>query len=249
MQGAEYTVKAPDGSLIGVYTTDASGSFEVRDLLYGKGYTYQETKAPAGYLIDPTVYTFDITEDDRTYTYTREDAPQPGSISIQKVDSHGNPMPGVTFKLEYSLDDGKVWKPVTSRAPDAPLTPGTSSTPNIVDGALTTDAGGEIHFEGLRINSQTGNVKYRLTEVATTNGHTLLAGTAFDGYLPQNDAVDIQIRATNGAAFELPTSGSTELAVVQLVGAAIIVLALIGFAATSFSSKLDQTEEKKKHRK
>ena len=249
LQGAEYTVKAPDGSLIGVYTTDASGSFEVRDLLYGKGYTYQETKAPAGYLIDPTVYTFDITEDDRTYTYTREDAPQPGSISIQKVDSHGNPMPGVTFKLEYSLDDGGTWLPVTSRAPDAPLTPGTSSTPSIVDGALTTDAGGVIHFEGLRINSQTGNVKYRLTEIATTNGSTLLVGTAFDGYLPQNDAVDIQIQATNGAAFELPTSGSTELAVVQLIGAALIVLALIGFAATSFSSKLDQTEEKKKHRK
>ena len=249
LQGAEYTVKAPDGSLIGVYTTDETGSFEVRDLLYGKGYTYQETKAPAGYLIDPTVYTFDITEDDRTYTYTRENAPQPGSISIQKVDTHGNPMPGVTFKLEYSLDDGGTWLPVTSRATDALLTPGTSSTPNIVDGALTTDAGGVIRFEGLRTDSQTGRVRYRLTEVATTNGSTLLAGTAFDGYLPQNDAVDIQIQATNGAAFELPTSGSTELAVVQLIGAALIVLALIGFSATSFSSKLDQTEEKKKRSK
>ena len=249
LQGAEYTVKAPDGSLIGVYTTDASGSFEVRDLLYGKGYTYQETKAPAGYLIDPTVYTFDITEDDRTYTYTREDAPQPGSISIQKVDSHGNPMPGVTFKLEYSLDDGGTWLPVTSRAPDALLTPGTSSTPNIVDGALTTDAGGVIRFEGLRTDSQTGRVRYRLTEVATTNGSTLLAGTAFDGYLPQNDAVDIQIRATNGAAFELPTSGSNDWITMQLIGAGLIVLALIGFAASSFSSKLDQAEEKKKHRK
>ena len=249
LQGAEYTVKAPDGSLIGVYTTDASGSFEVRDLLYGKGYTYQETKAPAGYLIDPTVYTFDITEDDRTYTYTREDAPQPGSISIQKVDSHGTPMPGVTFKLEYSLDDGGTWLPVTSRATDALLTPGTSSTPNIVDGALTTDAGGKIRFEGLRTDSQTGRVRYRLTEIATTNGSTLLVGTAFDGYLPQNDAVDIQIRATNGAAFELPTSGSNAWITLQLIGAGLIVLALIGFAATSFSSKLDQTEEKKKRRK
>ena len=248
LQGAEYTVKAPDGSLIGVYTTDASGSFEVRDLLYGKGYTYQETKAPAGYLVDPTVYKFDITEDDRTYTYTREDAPQPGFIAIKKFDTHNNPMSGVTCKLEYSLDDGGTWLPVTSRAPDAPLTPGTSSTPGIVDGVLTTNENGALLFDGLRINSQTRNIRYRLTEVATTNGHTLLAGTAFDGYLDQDHPTQI-IVATNGAAFELPTSGSTELAVVQLIGAALIVLALIGFAATSFSSKLDQTEEKKKHRK
>ena len=146
------------------------------------------------------------------------------------------------------MDDGGTWLPVTSRAPDALLTPGTSSTPSIVDGALTTDAGGVIRFEGLRTDSQTGRVRYRLTEIATTNGHTLLAGTAFEGYITA-DKVDITIRAINGTAFELPTSGSTELAVVQLIGAALIVLALIGFSATSFSSKLDQTEEKKKHRK
>ncbi len=68
---------------------------------------------------------------------------------------------------------------------------------------------------------------------------SLLAGTAFEGYIT-TDKVDITIRAINGTAFELPTSGSTELAVVQLIGAALIVLALIGFSATSFSSKLDQ---------
>ncbi len=139
------------------------------------------TKAPDGFQLDPTVYTVEITENGKVYEVKTPgyegvaNAPVPGSISIQKVDSHGNPMSGVTFKLEYSLDDGKVWKPVTSRAPDAPLTPGTSSTPSIVDGALTTDAGGKIRFEGLRTDSQTGRVRYRLTEVATTNGHTLLA--------------------------------------------------------------------------
>ncbi len=124
------------------------------------------------------------------------DAPlTPGTSSTPSiVDGAGNPMPGVTFKLEYSLDDGGTWLPVTSRAPDAPLTPGTSSTPSIVDGALTTDAGGVIHFEGLRTDSQTGRVRYRLTEVATTNGHTLLAGTAFEGYIT-TDKVDITIRA------------------------------------------------------
>ena len=253
LTGAVFTVTHPDGHTENM-VEEANGIHALRNLRYGK-YTVQETKAPDGFQLDPTVYTVEITENGKVYEVKTPgyegvaNAPVPGSISIQKVDSHGNPMPGVTFKLEYSLDDGGTWLPVTSRATDALLTPGTSSTPNIVDGALTTDAGGKIRFEGLRINSQTGNVKYRLTEVATTNGSTLLVGTAFDGYLPQNDAVDIQIQATNGAAFELPTSGSTELAVVQLIGAALIVLALIGYAVTSFSSKLDQTEEKKKHRK
>ena len=252
LTGAVFTVTHPDGHTENM-VEEANGIHALRNLRYGK-YTVQETKAPEGFQLDPTVYTVEITENGKVYEVKTPgyegvaNAPVPGSISIQKVDSHGNPMPGVTFKLEYSLDDGGTWSPVTSRAPDALLTPGTSSTPNIVDGALTTDAGGEIHFEGLRTDSQTGRVRYRLTEIATTNGSTLLVGTAFDGYLPQNDAVDIQIRATNGSAFELPTSGSTELAVVQLVGAAIIVLALIGFAGTSFFSKY-QTEEKKKHRK
>lgn len=256
LTGAVFTVTHPDGHTENM-VEEANGIHALRNLRYGK-YTVQETKAPDGFQLDPTVYTVEITENGKVYEVKTPgyegvaNAPVPGSISIQKVDSHGNPMPGVTFKLEYSLDDGGTWLPVTSRAPDALLTPGTSSTPNIVDDALTTDAGGVIHFEGLRTDSQTGRVRYRLTEIATTNGSTLLVGTAFDGYLPQNDAVDIQIRATNGSAFELPTSGSTELAVVQLVGAAIIVLALIGFAASSFSSKLDQAdqaEEKKKHRK
>lgn len=250
LTGAVFTVTHPDGHTENM-VEEANGIHALRNLRYGK-YTVQETKAPEGFTLDPTVYTVEITENGKVYevkTPSYEgvaNAPVPGSISIQKVDTHGNPMPGVSFKLEYSLDDGGTWLPVTSRAPDALLTPGTSSTPSIVDGALTTDAGGVIRFEGLRTDSQTGRVRYRLTEIATTNGSTLLVGTAFDGYLPQNDAVDIQIRATNGAAFELPTSGSTELAVVQLIGA---VLALIGFAASSFSSKLDQTEEKKKHRK
>lgn len=251
LTGAVFTVTHPDGHTENM-VEEANGIHALRNLRYGK-YTVQETKAPDGFQLDPTVYTVEITENGKVYEVKTPgyegvaNAPVPGSISIQKVDSHGNPMPGVTFKLEYSLDDGKVWKPVTSRAPDALLTPGTSSTPNIVDGALTTDAGGEIRFEGLRTDSQTGNVKYRLTEVATTNGHTLLAGTAFEGYITA-DKVDITIRAINGTAFELPTSGSTELAVVQLIGAGLIGLALIGFAGTSFSSKY-QTEEKKKHRK
>lgn len=253
LTGAVFTVTHPDGHTENM-VEEANGIHALRNLRYGK-YTVQETKAPDGFQLDPTVYTVEITENGKVYEVKTPgyegvaNAPVPGSISIQKVDSHGNPMPGVTFKLEYSLDDGGTWLPVTSRAPDALLTPGTSSTPNIVDGALTTDAGGVIRFEGLRTDSQTGRVRYRLTEIATTNGSTLLVGTAFDGYLPQNDAVDIQIRATNGAAFELPTSGSTELAVVQLIGAALIVLALIGFSATSFSSKLDQAEEKKKRSK
>ena len=253
LTGAVFAVTHPDGHTENM-VEEANGIHALRNLRYGS-YKVQEVKAPEGYLLDPTVYTVNITENGKVYEVKTPgyegvaNAPVPGSISIQKVDSHGNPMPGVTFQLEYSLDDGGTWLPVTSRATDALLTPGTSSTPNIVDGALTTDAGGEIHFEGLRTDSQTGRVRYRLTEVATTNGSTLLAGTAFDGYLPQNDAVDIQIRATNGAAFELPTSGSNAWITLQLIGAGLIVLALIGFAATSFSSKLDQTEEKKKRRK
>ena len=251
LTGAVFTVTHPDGHTENM-VEEANGIHALRNLRYGK-YTVQETKAPEGFQLDPTVYTVEITENGKVYEVKTPgyegvaNAPVPGSISIQKVDSHGNPMPGVTFKLEYSLDDGGTWSSVTSRAPDALLTPGTSSTPSIVDGALTTDAGGMIHFEGLRINSQTGNVKYRLTEVATTNGHTLLAGTAFEGYLTA-EKVDITIKAVNGTAFELPTSGSSARITMQLIGAGLIGLALIGFAGTSFSSKY-QTEEKKKHRK
>lgn len=226
LQGAEYTIKDPTGKVVGVYTTDENGVIEVRDLKYGKGYSYQETKAPAGFIIDDTVYTFDVTEHDKTYYYERENTPQPGSIGVQKVDSFGNHMEGVTFLLEYSVDDGSTWNPVASRQPDDVLTVGTSSTQGIVDGKLTTDSNGKITFDGLRINSQTGNVRYRLTEVATTDGHNLMAGTAFDGQLSEDGEIDVVITAVNGTAFEMPSSGGHG-EIIPTIGAIVMIGALL----------------------
>ncbi len=231
LTGAVFQVTFPDGSIKNM-TEGTNGVHSLRDLRYGT-YKVQEIKAPEGFQPDSTVYTVDITENGKTYEIQTDgytgiaNAPVPGSISIQKVDTHGNTMEGVTFLLEYSLDDGGTWKPVISRKDTEPLIPGTSSTQGIVDGKLTTDANGKITFAGLRINSQTGDVRYRLTEIATTDGHTLLAGTAFNGYLTADKPVDVQITASNGTSFELPVSGSRDLQNITIVGAVLILMAAL----------------------
>ena len=231
LTGAVFQVTFPDGSTQNMVEGE-NGVHSLRDLRYGR-YKVQEIKAPEGFQLDSTVYTVDITENGKVYEIQTPghngvaNAPVPGSLSVQKADTQGNTMEGVTFLLEYSLDDGNTWQPIQSRADTEPLIPGTSSTQGIVDGKVTTDANGRIAFEGLRINSQTGNIRYRLTEIATTNGHTLLAGTAFDGFLPQNNLVDIQIHATNGTSFELPVSGSHGMQTVTTIGAVLLLTAAL----------------------
>lgn len=66
LSGAEFELYDPDGSLIGIYTTDGNGEVFIEELAYGFGYKLVEIKAPRGYMLCKAELSFDITENGAT---------------------------------------------------------------------------------------------------------------------------------------------------------------------------------------
>ncbi len=166
-----------------------------------------------------------------TLTITIKNEPIPvGSITIKKVDESGRPMLGVTFLLEYSVNSGSTWTPVTSREETSPITLGGCTSAGLTDGKLTTGSDSLAAFTGLCLETDEGPVLYRLTETATKPGYSLLAGPAYEGPLP-SEAHDVTLTAVNMPEFQIPMTGGrgfTGTAVSALValtaGAALICL-------------------------
>lgn len=87
LAGAEYTVYSDKTckTAVGKLTTDATGSSNVLELDEGTYYV-QETKAPAGFEKDTSVYTMEI-KSGKTTTLSVEDHYIPGYVDLQKVSS------------------------------------------------------------------------------------------------------------------------------------------------------------------
>ena len=143
-----------------------------------------------------------------TLMITIKNEPIPvGNITVKKVDESGKVMKGVAFLLEYSIDGGSVWAPVTSRGENDPLTPGGCTSTGLDNGKLTTGSDGLAAFTGLCVETDEGPVLYRLTETATKPGYSLLAAPAYEGPLPVGEAHDVTLTAVNMPEFEMPMTG------------------------------------------
>ncbi|MGG5460236.1 MSCRAMM family protein [Clostridium sp. B9] len=102
LQGAEFTVKSLDGKISETKETNGDGLVEFDNLPYGS-YTYEETKAPEGYVLDTTKVNFEVTENGKLLTFTAEDDPIQGDIQINKVDSEtGDELVGAKFEIRDS---------------------------------------------------------------------------------------------------------------------------------------------------
>lgn len=129
---------------------------------------------------------------------------KPGKISIQKVDITGEPLGGAEFLLEWSVD-GTNWQPV-SHTDSQYVTEGTCTSEGLVNGRLISDETGLVEFTGLHPERL-----YRLTETAAPEGYQLLADTAYEGGLPADKELTIQLTVVNVPTFELPKTGSKSL--------------------------------------
>ena len=129
---------------------------------------------------------------------------KPGKISIQKVDITGEPLAGAEFLLEWSVD-GTNWQPV-SHTDSQYVTEGTCTSEGLVNGRLISDETGLVEFTGLHPERF-----YRLTETAAPEGYQLLADTAYEGGLPADKELTIQLTVVNVPTFELPKTGSKSL--------------------------------------
>ena len=206
LAGATFQITNQNGFIVAEATTGTDGSVTFENLVYGS-YTYREVVAPEGYRLDETVYEFSITTDGQTITHTRENCRSPGSISVRKTDSSGQALAGATYLLEYSLDNGKTWKPVFSRSGDN-VTEGGCTSSNLKNGQLTTSKDGAVTFTGLRAD---GNIRYRLTETKAPDGYSLMADTIYEGTLPIESGgdtlYDISATVRDGIITDLPMTG------------------------------------------
>jgi uncharacterized surface anchored protein len=238
LPGAVFTLSGSDGSSV-VLTTDSEGKAIFENLVYGVTYTWAETAAPKGYLLDEAnTGTWTVTEQNAAVEITCENVRRPGSITVTKQDASGEALSGCTFLLEYL--DGTEWKPVTARSSD-PITQGGCTSPNLENGCLTTDESGTVTFSGLWADSA---LQYRLTEVSAPEGYALLSEPVFEGTLPVAHAADqvsaqpdetidqtayfydLPVTVRDGKIYTLPTTGGGNFPFVPL---GILVLSVGGF--------------------
>lgn len=241
LANAMFTLTGSDGSKQ-TLGTGGDGTVFFDNLVYGVTYTWEETAAPHGYLLDEgNTGTWTVGKHDDLITVTCENQRKPGSITVSKQDAAGNPLPGCTFLLEYY--DGSRWQPVASRS-DSTIAKGYTSTAGVQNGQLTTDSSGYVTYEGLWADGET---KYRLTETSAPEGYELLSDPVFEGIIPaeypegdvtaepdetQNGTAyfyDLTFTVKNNHIYTLPLTGGQNIPFVPLA-ATLIAMSLCSYA-------------------
>ena len=234
LSGAVFTLTGSDSSE-STLTTGEDGTVTFENLLFGISYVWKETKAPKGYLLNEgNTGIWSVEEHDAEIRYTARDDRRPGSITVTKQNTDGQPLFGATFLLEYK--DGDTWKPVYHS--DSLAKGGTIA--NVTDGKLTTDESGTITFENLWADEE---IQYRLTETQAPEGYELLKEPIFEGTLPvsypdgkvsatPDEVIDgtayfynLPITVQNGHIYTLPMTGGSGFPFAPLG----VVMLLVGF--------------------
>ena len=213
---------------------NGTGVYRLEGIEYGTICEIRETAAPEGYELSDEVWRVTILEE-KTYTITTPNFDAvinrqiEGQLSVHKEDADHNAMTGVQFLLEYSVDEGKNWAPVQARTAEDPILPGYCTSEGLTDGILTTGADGNIVFTGLALSTElNSNVTYRLTEVKTLPGYSLLADPVFEGTLTSEE-YDLAFTVVNHSTFKMPMTGSIGF-VGATIGSILTVLASLALA-------------------
>ena len=203
LAGVTYRLYNSAGKKVADAITGADGKAVFKDLPQGK-YSYQEIRAPSGYVVDNTKYQITITATALNITQKRTNALAKGIITVRKVDATGAPLAGAELLLGTSTD-GKTWTEVSR---------------------VTTDKTGIAKWNGLKIG-----VQYRITEVKAPAGYTLLTEPLFMGTLDSSNR-DITITACNNAGFALPFTGGNGF-IAPIMFAALALMAGVYFCKKS----------------
>ena len=236
LEGAGYRVFNADGEVVAEGYTDENGEVSFENLAYGE-YTYQEFVAPEGFMLDETVYSFSIIQDGVEIAKEHNNQPKEGSITIYKVDEAGRPLPDVTFLLEFSVDGGKTWSPIQYREETDDVRAGCCTSEGLDQGSLVTGEDGYAVFTGLCIDTQLGEVLYRVTEAATKNGYSLLPGYAFNDSLSENTDIEVSFTVVNQPEFKMPATGGSGFT------GMMIAVAFAGLAAAAMLLMMKKRRE------
>ena len=224
--GWKFEVYDSNHKLVGAFTTGEDGTVFTDHLLPGT-YTIKEIiPEDSPYTCDaPNPQTVTISAG-QTAEVTFTNRMKPGEIRIQKTDTHGEPLAGAEFLLEWSKD-GRQWQTVTyTDSPD--VTEGTCTAEGLTDGKLTNGADGEVRFTGLYSGSL-----YRVTETKAPKGYQLLTEPVYEGSIQKDDGNFIRLTVVNAPVFELPMTGSTgytAMTAIQVGTGVALLLILIRMA-------------------
>lgn len=220
--GWKFEVYDSNHKLVGSYTTASDGTILTDYLLPGT-YTVKEIiPEDSPYTCDaPNPKTVEISAG-QTAEVTFTNRMKPGEIRIQKTDTHGEPLAGAEFLLEWSKD-GRQWQTVIyTDSPD--VTEGTCTAEGLTDGKLTSGADGVVRFTGLYSGSL-----YRVTETKAPKGYQLLTELVYEGGIRKDDGNFIRLTVVNAPMFELPMTGSTgytAMTAIQ-VGTGVVLLFIL----------------------
>ena len=224
LPGARFRLLDSTGNPFAEGTTDENGILVFENIPFGD-YYLEELEASDGYKADTTPYVFSVTTDGQRIEVRRENTRIPGSVTVAKTDSSGNPIPGAAFRLEYS-EDGESWTPVFHTEVPAKEVGGCTSE-GLSDGILITGDDGIAIFDGLRADK---NVRYRITEIATVNGYVLLTEPVELGTLPRENEdkliYDVSVTVNNSPTYLLPMTGGAGLWPVLSAGFAAACMGL-----------------------
>lgn len=199
-----YYISVPaKGDLIATVETEQDGTFGkavVEQLHPGETYWIEEV-VPEGFLPQAVQEITIIRGEENSVTFVNERSL--GEIRVKKEDPSGNALTNVQFLLEYSRD-GYAWHPVRFGKQGGTI--GICTSTNLVNGCLSTGTSGSVLFSGLRLDCF-----YRLTEVRTENGKTLLSEPVFQGRLDEQATDELAITVINSDVFLLPATGCEDV--------------------------------------
>ena len=198
-----------DNAHMGTFTSGEDGTILTGWLMPGEYLVYEQLDEKSIYWCASVNPQTVVLEPGKTAEVTFENRLKAGKLAIQKVDTTGEPLAGAEFLLEWSVD-GTAWKPVTP-AESLYVTEGTCSSEGLVDGKLISGETGLVEFTGLHPERL-----YRLTETAAPEGYQLLPDIAYEGGLPADKDLVIQLTVVNVSVFELPKTGSEAMLLMQI---------------------------------
>lgn len=211
LKGWVFVVKDANGDEIqgSPFTTDETGLIATQMLLPGTYTVEEQIPKDSPYLCASDNPLSVTVKQGETAAVTFTNTLRPGKVSIKKVDTTGEPLAGAEFLLEWS-ENGTNWKPVV-RTDSESVREGTCSSPGIANGKLVSGADGMVTFTGLHPER-----KYRVTETKAPDGFQLLAEAAFEGSLPQEKDLRVELTVVNVRVFELPETGSRSMALMPI---------------------------------
>ena len=99
VEGVVFEIKDEKGKLVDTIKTDKNGIAVSNEPLVKGIYTYQEISAPEEYIMDTSVYKFEVKNVNQIIKKTVKNERVRGYIEITKVDDSNNPIKGVKFDI------------------------------------------------------------------------------------------------------------------------------------------------------